>query len=186
MRKSEDISVAHGWHSMEATGLKHAMNPDKLRLAQIGTPQTFQHSRSNQPIDNTFISILRKVTAGVTVLFKCIFSGPAQNYFNNKKFKFLQAADTRKIAAVFDMVVVAPNFFCIFYHFDELREKPVSTDRTIAIVEETARMMTCFARVSYTVAVLAPNPVAKAVAVTSMSACHVVTAALEYTSSTMM
>ncbi|KAJ9425847.1 hypothetical protein QL093DRAFT_2575440 [Fusarium oxysporum] len=120
------------------------------------------------PIDNTFISILRKVTAGVTVLFKCIFSGPAQNYFNNKNLKFLQAADTRKIAAVFDMVVVAPNFFCIFYHFDEIREKPVSTDRTIAIVEETARMMTCFARVSYTVAVLAPNPVAKVVAATSM------------------
>ncbi|KAH7229825.1 hypothetical protein BKA60DRAFT_628384 [Fusarium oxysporum] len=138
------------------------------------------------PIDNTFISILRKVTAGVTVLFKCIFSGPAQNYFNNKNLKFLQAADTRKIAAVFDMVVVAPNFFCIFYHFDEIREKPVSTDRTIAIVEETARMMTCFARVSYTVAVLAPNPVAKVVAATSMSACHVVTSALEYTSSTMM
>ncbi|KNA98121.1 hypothetical protein FOXG_02547 [Fusarium oxysporum f. sp. lycopersici 4287] len=99
----------------------------------------------NQPIrlasdekhtGNSHLGVSRDIGRTIHI---CIFSGPAQNYFNNKNLKFLQAADTRKIAAVFDMVVVAPNFFCIFYHFDEIREKPVSTDRTIAIVEETAQ-----------------------------------------------
>ncbi|KAL9570953.1 hypothetical protein ACKAV7_005290 [Fusarium commune] len=35
MGKSEDIYVAHSRYSMEATDLKHTMNPDKLCLAQI-------------------------------------------------------------------------------------------------------------------------------------------------------
>jgi len=51
MRKSEDISVAHGWRSMEAAGLKHAMNPDKLRLAQKGKstnkPVSVKHFQAN-------------------------------------------------------------------------------------------------------------------------------------------
>ncbi|KLP16141.1 uncharacterized protein LW94_13829 [Fusarium fujikuroi] len=139
------------------------------------------------PLENSFISTLRKVTGLVTVLFKCLFSSQAQKFFDKYQFlNVLTAADPRKIGAIFDMVVAAPAFFCIFYHFQEVREKPASRDRTLAIMEETSRMMAVFARVSYTVAVNAPDPVDKVVAASSMSACHVVTAALEFTCSAMM
>ncbi|KAI7763106.1 hypothetical protein LZL87_013608 [Fusarium oxysporum] len=139
------------------------------------------------PLESPFVSTLRKITGVVTVLFKCIFSSPAHKFFDKYQFlNVLTAADPRKIGAIFDMVVVAPAFFCTFYHFDELREKPASRDRTLAIMEESSRMMACFARVSYTVAVNTPNQVVKVGAASSMSACHVVTGALEFTCSTMM
>ncbi|KAG4263860.1 hypothetical protein FPRO03_09136 [Fusarium proliferatum] len=139
------------------------------------------------PLENSFISTLRKVTGLVTVLFKCVFSSPAQKFFDKYQFlNVLTATDPRKIGAIFDMVVATPAFFCVFYHFQELSEKPASRDRALAIMEETSRMMAVFARVSYTVAVNAPDPVDKVVADSCMSACHVVTAALEFTCSAMM
>ncbi|CVL06137.1 uncharacterized protein FMAN_03876 [Fusarium mangiferae] len=139
------------------------------------------------PLENQFISTLRKVTGLVTVLFKCVFCGPAQKFFDKYQFlKVLTAADPRKISSIFDMVVAAPAFFCVFYHFQELSEKPASSDKTLAIMEETSRMMAVLARVSYTVAVNAPTRVPKVIAASSMSACHVVTGALELTCSAMM
>ncbi|KAI1029502.1 hypothetical protein LB504_010781 [Fusarium proliferatum] len=139
------------------------------------------------PLENQFISTLRKVTGLVTVLFKCVFCGPAQRFFDKYQFlKVLTAADPRKIGAIFDMVVAAPAFFCVFYHFQELSEKPASSEKTLAIMEETSRMMAVLARVSYTVAVNAPTRVPKVIAASSMSACHVVTGALEFTCSAMM
>ncbi|KAK2482157.1 hypothetical protein H9L39_07796, partial [Fusarium oxysporum f. sp. albedinis] len=122
------------------------------------------------PLESPFVSTLRKINGLVTVLFKCIFSSPAQRFFDKYQFlNVLTAADPRKIAAIFDMVVVAPAFFCTFYHFDELSEKPASRDKTLAIMEEPSRMMACFARVSYTVAVNTPNQVLKVGAARSMS-----------------
>ncbi|KAG4274521.1 hypothetical protein FPRO04_09188 [Fusarium proliferatum] len=139
------------------------------------------------PLENSFISTLRKVTGLVTVLFKCVFSSPAQKFFDKYQFlNVLTTTDPRKIGAIFDMVVAAPAFSRVFYHFQELSGKTASRDRTLAIMEETSHMMAVFAQVSYTVAVNAPGPVDKFVAASSMSACHVATAALEFTYSAMM
>ncbi|RKL32095.1 hypothetical protein BFJ72_g10676 [Fusarium proliferatum] len=139
------------------------------------------------PLENSFISTLRKVTGLVTLLLKCVFSSLAQKFFDKYQFlNVLTATDPRKIGAIFDMVVAAPAFFCVFYHFQELSEKTASRDRTFAIMEGTSRMMVVFSQVSYTVAVNTPDPVDKVVAASSMSACHVVTAALEFTCSAMM
>ncbi|KAF5562255.1 hypothetical protein FPHYL_5782 [Fusarium phyllophilum] len=139
------------------------------------------------PLESPFISILRNVTGIVTVVFKCVFSSKAQKFFErHQSLNVLKVADPRKIGAIFDMVVLAPATFCIFYHFQELSEKPASRDRTLAIMEESSRLLTCLARVLYTVAVNTPDPYSKAGAAGSMSACHVFSATLEYTCSVMM
>ncbi|KAF5989499.1 hypothetical protein FBULB1_878 [Fusarium bulbicola] len=126
--------------------LSEALNPNpknsrRIPSAILGAVSAValvaaDHLFRTMPLENPFISALRKITSIATVLFNCVFSSPAQRFFDRyQSLNVLTVADPRKIGAIFDMVVVAPAAFFIFYHFQELSEKPESRDRTLAIME---------------------------------------------------
>lgn len=106
------------------------------------------------PIENTGVVWVNRMTLGVRILCKIIFSGPAQEKFAaSTKFKSLSVVDGRGVGAVVDAVLAFPALICTCWHFYELSQDPAGHTRSVAIVEETSNMTSYIARVSYAVAV---------------------------------
>src|SRR5262249_50241699 len=65
----------------------------------------------------------------------------------------LAAGDGRATGAIVDAILVLPALGCSCYHFYELSNDPSGDERSNAIIEETANMISYVSRVSYAVAV---------------------------------
>jgi len=130
-------------------------------------------------IENTAISVLRKVTTVATVMSKLIFSGPGQKYLATGKLSFLKADDNRKVGAVFNSVLVFPSLICSCYHFYKLSKKPVGKKRSLAIIGETSSMVQYIGRISYCVTIFDPDPVTRVAPASVMAGSNIVMCGLE-------
>ncbi|KAJ4208871.1 hypothetical protein NW759_013633 [Fusarium solani] len=134
---------------------------------------------AKMPIENKAVSTLRTITTVTTVISKIIFSGPGQKYLTGGKLSFMKVDDNRKVGAVFNTVLVFPALFCTCYHFYELSNKPVSKERSLAIIGETSSMVQYIGRVSYCVAIFDPEPTTRLIPASVMAGCNVVMFGLE-------
>lgn len=132
------------------------------------------------PIKNTAVNWINRVTLGIRILAKLIFSGPAQAKFDASTgiMNKLKADDGRATGAIVDAVLVIPALACTCWHFYELSEDDAGERRSNAIIEETANLTSYISRVSYTTAVNTEGDV-KAVAIGVMVVANVAYAGLE-------
>lgn len=134
---------------------------------------------AKMPLDNTAISVLRKITTVATIMSKLIFSGLGQKYLATGRLSFLKANDNRKVGAVFNTALVFPALICTCYHFYELSQKPVSKERSLAIIGETSSMVQYLGRISYCVAIFDPDPETRVIPASVMAGSNVVMFVLE-------
>ncbi|KAF5649805.1 uncharacterized protein FTJAE_769 [Fusarium tjaetaba] len=134
---------------------------------------------AKMPIENSAVSTMRTITTVTTVVSKIIFSGPGQKYLAKGYLSFMKANDNRKVGAVFNTALVFPALFCTCYHFYELSKKPVSKERSLAIIGETSSMVQYVGRVSYCVAIFDPEPSTRLIPASVMAGCNVVMFGLE-------
>ncbi|KAF4970562.1 hypothetical protein FZEAL_10010 [Fusarium zealandicum] len=134
---------------------------------------------AKMPVENKAISTMRTVTTVTSVISKIIFSGPGQKYLAKGHLSFIKADDNRKVGAIFNTALVFPALFCTCYHFYELSKKPVSKERSLAIIGETSSMVQYVGRVSYCVAILDPEPSTRLIPASVMAGCNVVMFGLE-------
>ncbi|KAM0080372.1 hypothetical protein ACKRZS_007467 [Fusarium odoratissimum] len=134
---------------------------------------------AKMPIENKAVSTMRTITTVTTVISKIIFSGPGQKYLAKGYLSFMKANDNRKVGAVFNTALVFPALFCTCYHFYELSKKPVSKERSLAIIGETSSMVQYVGRISYCVAIFDPEPSTRLIPASVMAGCNVVMFGLE-------
>lgn len=106
------------------------------------------------PINNTAVSWIYRVTSGIRVVCKIIFSGPGQKFLEGKSvLGNLNVQNARGVGSVVDAVLVIPALACSCWHFYELANEDATTSRTDAILDELSNVMAYITRVSYAVAV---------------------------------
>lgn len=133
------------------------------------------------PVENTVISWIGKVTTGSVILSKLIFSGPAQKRFGTTTniMKNLKVGDGRATGAIVNAVLVIPAFVCTVWHFCELSQKESGKTRSDAIIEETSNVTSYITRLAYTFAVNDDDPESKAIAIGIMEVAIIITAGLQ-------
>ena len=124
------------------------------------------------PIANDAVNWVNRVTLGLRLLNKVVFSGPVQKKLSGPD------ADGRAKGAIVDAVLVIPALFCSCWHFYELSKDPAGAERSEAIIEETGNITCYISRVGYTTAVNTEGD-AKAIAIGVMVAANVCYAGLE-------
>ncbi|GAA2104534.1 hypothetical protein GCM10009841_22640 [Microlunatus panaciterrae] len=133
----------------------------------------------HDPVENTEVIWVGRVTLGFRILAMLLFSGPAQDTFkDNLSLKVFSVSDGRGVGAIVDSVLVLPALAYSCWHFYELSQKPVGADRSIAIVDETSSLTAYISRISYAVAVNTEE-IPKAVAIGVMATANVVTGGLQ-------
>ncbi|KAG7427162.1 hypothetical protein Forpi1262_v011431 [Fusarium oxysporum f. sp. raphani] len=145
-------------------------------------PTSATEQLQHLPLNTTIISSkarLSTITTVTTVASKIIFSGPGQKYLAKGYLSFMKANDNRKVGAVFNTALVFPALFCTCYHFCELSKKPVSKERSLAIIGETSNMVQYVGRISYCVAIFDPEPSTRLIPASVMAGCNVVMFGLE-------
>ncbi|EXK38600.1 hypothetical protein FOMG_06165 [Fusarium oxysporum f. sp. melonis 26406] len=134
---------------------------------------------AKMPIENKAVSTMRTITTVTTVVFKITFSGPGQKYLAKGYLSFMKANDNRKVGAVFNTALVVPALFCTCYHFYELSKKPVSKERSLAIIGEASTMVQYVGRISYYVTIFDLEPSTRLIPASVMAGCNVVMFGLE-------
>ena len=124
------------------------------------------------PIANDAVNWVNRVTLGLRLLNKVVFSGPVQKKLSGPD------ADGRAKGAIVDAVLVIPALFCSCWHFYELSKDPAGAERSEAIIEETGNITCYISRVGYTTAVNTEGD-AKAIAIGLMVAANVCYVGLE-------
>lgn len=109
------------------------------------------------PIKNMFVSLTNTGTLVVRIACKIGFAGPVQKKLGAGKLKFMAVADPRKIASMVDAVLVLPALICTCWHLGELAGVEASTERTVAILEETSNITAYVSRIAYTAAIWTPE-----------------------------
>lgn len=127
------------------------------------------------PIKNEVISWVNRVTLGIRLLAKMIFSGPAQKKFGTTTsvMSKLKVGDGRATGSIVDSILVIPALFCTCWHFYELSEDPAGKERSEAIIEETSYIAAYISRVSYATAVNVEEPEVKVAAIVVMVVANV-------------
>lgn len=129
------------------------------------------------PIENTVVSLVSKITTGSVILSKILFSGPAQDKFGASTgvMKNLKVGDGRATGAIVNSILIIPALACTIWHFVELAEKPAGKTRSDAIIDETSNITSYISRISYAVAVNNEDPRIKAVSISIMRGANVCT-----------
>ncbi len=133
------------------------------------------------PIKNSIVSWVNRVTTGTVILCKLIFSGPAQEKFGASDgiMRILKAGDGRATGAVINSILVIPALACTCWHFYELSQDSASSTRSAAIIDETANLTSYISRVSYAVAVNDEDPESKQIPIAIMVVANVATSGLQ-------
>jgi hypothetical protein len=106
------------------------------------------------PIKREDIVWLNRVTTGVTLLSKLIFSGPGQSFFSlSNRVGRILPKDSRSVGAVFNTLLMIPALVSSSYHLDELAKLPASRQKSAAIIDETSNITSYLSRLCYSIAV---------------------------------
>ncbi len=132
------------------------------------------------PLQNEAASDVNKVTLAVRILSKLTFSGPGQKYFaSSTKLSFMKADDGRATGAVVDAILTFPALICTCTHLSELSAMSANAERSQAIIEETANVVSYLSRISYAIAVNTDDPEDKAADIGVMAVSDVCYSGLE-------
>lgn len=176
-------TILSGFEAAEETG----ENPFSIPSAVVGFSAAVLNGLTNilvpkDPINNTAVTWVNRITTGSVILGKIIFSGPAQKKFGASKgiMKNLKAGDGRALGAVVNTVLIIPALGCTLFHFIEMamEDKP---DRTMveSILEESSNVTSYITRASYCYAVNVQDPVDKGVSIAIMSVATLISSGLQ-------
>jgi hypothetical protein len=175
-------TLTSGFEAAEETG----ENPFAIPSAVVGVLSAGTLGVTNilvpkDPIENSVIGWISKITTGSVILSKLIFSGPAQKKFGASSgiMNKLKAGDGRATGAIINAVLVLPAYVCTVWHFCELSEKASGKTRSDAIIEETSNLTSYIARLGYAFAVNDEDPESKAIEIAIMEVGIIVTAGLQ-------
>lgn len=132
------------------------------------------------PIKSKPFAWTNKVTTGLVVISKIIFSGPGQKYFASKSklMSKLKVNNGRATGAIVNSILIIPALACSCWHFYELSQISDSTARTKAIIGETANMTSYIRRVGYAFAVADSEEFSKNITIGIMTIASICTASL--------
>ncbi|CVL11695.1 hypothetical protein FPRO06_13004 [Fusarium proliferatum] len=132
------------------------------------------------PIDDEGLEIISDAITTGNIVAGLIFCGPAQKYLRARNpTGFLVAEDGRATRAVIDVFFAAMATCVTIGHFVELGNEAANSDRTDAILGESANLASYVARVSYCVAVNDPDKETMQLALIAMVVAKSVTAGLQ-------
>lgn len=134
-----------------------------------------------EPLKNTTMQWVNRITTGSVILSKLIFSGPAQKKFGaaSGTMKILKVADGRATGAIVNSILVIPAVACTLWHFYELSQDSPSSTRSAAIIDELSNVTSYISRISYAVAVNVPEPDTKQISIGIMVVANIATGGLQ-------
>lgn len=133
------------------------------------------------PIKDSAINWINRVTLGFRLLNKMVFCGPAQSKFaaSTGVMSILKVGDGRATGAIIDAILAIPALVCTAWHFNELSGESANSERSQAIVEETSNLTSYISREQYAIAVNMEDPASKVIPIGIMVGSQICYAGLQ-------